>query len=357
MNYSLPSGYHFNMPCDKMRILQIVRMLVLLLLWGICAFFVVKLSVDYVETGSKNTIDIETERENDISVPWIYTPIPLGNKCTLQFENCVFQKWTANELVNCSTAIQTPVGENSYLVNSLSMRELGISFTNPYDYLRVSFSVRYRFTGELVNSNSSIPDACDFYSSESSTWIALLGDDVIMNAIAYGETINELDRPAPVYIGFGNVASISYKLSQQQYLNGTIKNSTEFATTQFRDYQKNEIIINVLPASFDITKIKHKPGQSLLDLLGSIFGWIGVFTGACIFSFIDTAIAAYGKAEKSKNDLFEKGNEKLIPDTELCENSDSASRIRELTERFDMLQAEFEDLKFRGNPPAPSFRT
>ena len=337
------------------RKLQIARLLILLILWGICTYVIVKLSVDYVETGSKNTIDIETERENDISVPWLYTPKFIGHKCTLKFEECSFLKWTTDDLVNCTTAIQNLIREDSYLVNSLLLRDLGISFTNPYDFLRVVFTVRYKDTWKLVNPNDSIPDSCESDASESSTRIALLGDDVIMTAIAYGETINELDRPAPVYIGFGNVASISYKLSQQQYINGTIKNSTEFATTQFRDLPKNEIVVHTLPASFDITKIKHKPGQSLLDLLGSIFGWIGIFTGTCIFSFLDTAIATYSEAESSKVNFFEKIKEKFITDTELCENSDPASRIRKIMEKVDMLQTEVDNLKCRGNTSPPLF--
>ena len=337
------------------RKLQIARLLILLILWGICTYVIVKLSVDYVETGSKNTISIETERENDISVPWVYTPGLIGEACVLKPDECRFSKWTTDEYLNCTSAVQILATENSYIVNSFLLTKLGISFTHPYDYMTLSFSVRYIGTGALVNPNDSIPDACISATSESSTQIALLGDDVIMNAIARGEPIDELDRPAPVYIGFGNVASISYKLSQQQYLNGTIKNSTEFATTQFRDYQKNEITVNVLPASFDITKIKHERGQSLFDLLGSIFGWVGIFTGTCIFSFIDTAIATYSEAEKSQDNFFERVNEKLIPDTELCENGDSASRIREIMERFNMLQAEVEDLKYRGITPLPSF--
>ena len=344
------------MPLDRKK-LKIVRMVILLALWGICAFFVVKLSVDYVETGRKNTIDIETELIEDLSVPWLYAPTVLGDKCALQLEECLFQKTgiEGSKVINCTTAVKTPVGENSYIVNSVLLRELGIGFTNPLDYLKVVFTVRYNDTRELVDPTFSIPTECDFYSSESSTWVTLLGDDVIMNAIAQGKTINERDMNAPIYIGFGNVASISYKLSQQQYINGTIKNSTEFATTQFSDVAKNTIVVHVQPASFDITKIKHKTGQSFLDLLGSIFGWIGVFTGACIFSVLDTAIAAYGKAEISKNDFFEEGNRKFVTDTELCEKDDSASSTREVMEEIRMLRAEVGNLKFRGNTPTPSF--
>ena len=338
------------MSCDKIKKLRFVRLLILLILWGICAFFIVSLSVDYVETGRKNTIDIETELIEDLSVPWLYAPTVLGDRCALQLEECLFQKGGMERGTNCTTAVTTPEGKEPYIVNSVLLRELGIGFTNPLDYLRMVFTARYRDTRRLVDPTSSLPTECGFYASESSTWISLLGDDVVIKAIAQGKTLNERDRPAPVYIGFGNVASISYKLSQQQYINGTIKNSTEFTTTQFSDVAKNTIVVHVQPASFDITKIKHKPGQSLLDLLGSIFGWIGIFTGTCIFSFIDTAITAYSKAKISKDDFIGEG-----PDAELQEKNNSASSTREVMEEIRMLRAEVENLKFRGNTPPPSF--
>ena len=335
------------------RTLQIIRMIVLLLLWGICAYSVVRLSVDYVNTGRKTTTDIETERINDLSVPWLYTSVSVGKKCFLEFEGCEFLKSLAEKYVNCSTAIDKLAGDDeSYIINSLSLRKLGIRFTNPYDNLKLSFTVRYRDTGELVNPRHSIVSSCNCSSSDSAMEVALLGDDIIMSTMIEDGSIDELDRAAPVFIRFGNVASISYKLSQQQYLNNTIKNSTECMTTQFRDDLQNETTINILPASFDITKIKHKPGQSFLDLLGSIFGWIGVFTGACIFSVIEAAITFYGKTETYNGEFFERVKEDFVTIGELSEYSKSESIVHDIIEEVRMLRAEINNLKFQASVPS-----
>ena len=340
------------------RKLQIVRMIILLLLWGICAFFVIKLSVFYVQTGRKNTVDIETDQLNDLSVPWVFAPTNMGKLCHLHAEGCSFYK-IKNRLptsIDCEAAVElSNNSEVGYLVNGIKLRELGIGYENPLDFLNVSFSVRYNKNNKHVDSLESIPQECEFQNHDSSTWVGFMGDDITMMALARGETINEREMPAPVYIGFGNVASISYKLSQQHYLNGSIKNSTEFATTQYSDRPNNQFEVHILPATFDIMKIKHKSGQSLLDLLGSVFGWIGVFTGACIFSVLDTAIAAYTKnAEDKARHEMEAGKEPLYVtgETELSERSDMPSN-REVIEELKALRAEVENLRYQGGSTPP----
>eukprot|EP01060_Flectonema_neradi_P004280 TRINITY_DN12787_c0_g2_i1.p1 TRINITY_DN12787_c0_g2~~TRINITY_DN12787_c0_g2_i1.p1 ORF type:complete len:381 (+),score=45.86 TRINITY_DN12787_c0_g2_i1:72-1145(+) len=338
---------------EKLRKLQLLRMFVLVALWGVCGFFVVKLSIDYVKTGRKNTINIDIYQIHDLSVPWLYAQTDLGVNCYLRSEGCDFITINATgypSLRNCTPAIFHSDKGEYILLSSITTRELGMGYTNPMDFVKLVFTVRFKETGELVNPNMSIMDQCKLYVPESSAWVGLLGDDVTMTALTKGETINERDMPAPIHIGFGNVAAISYKLSQQEYINGSIKNSSEFTTTQFKDVPFNEIEVHLLPATFDVMKIKHKEGQSLLDLMGSVFGWIGVFTGACIFSVLDTAIMAYsegGKYAKKKNESKEEplyfcANE--MPET-------SEATMRDVMDELKALRSEVEVLRYRGATP------
>eukprot|EP01060_Flectonema_neradi_P006649 TRINITY_DN14514_c0_g1_i1.p1 TRINITY_DN14514_c0_g1~~TRINITY_DN14514_c0_g1_i1.p1 ORF type:complete len:378 (+),score=54.01 TRINITY_DN14514_c0_g1_i1:53-1186(+) len=362
------------MGMDKKK-LQMLRMLILILLWGVCGFFIVRLTIDYMDTGRKNTVDIETYQIDDLRVPWVFAPSEIGRKCYLRPDSCAFVKMSGEgieaevngdgsssasmKIIPCDNVFsKIDVMLAGYLVNSIALRKLGIGYTNPLDFLNVTLSIRYRENDTIVDPTIDIPRECEFMMPEKSLWVALLGDDTIMNELLLGNTINERDMPAPVHIGLGNTAAISYKLLQQRFINGTIKNGSEFTTTQYATRTPNMVEIRLLPLTFEVGIIKHKEGQSVIDLLGSVFGWIGVFTGACIFSVLDTAIEAYGKKEAQDAMDAEKPLFFVAESEELAEKTSQQDTLHSLREQISEIRAELDGLRYRGpasssSSPAP----
>ena len=185
---------------------------------------------------------------------------------------------------------------------------------------------------------------------EPSTWVTCLGDDTILTNVVLGNTVNERDIPSPIYIGFGNVAAISYELSQHKFINGTVRNNSAFSTTQFPTRTVNSLEIRLLAQSFEVPRINHKEGQSVIDLLGSVFGWVGALTGACVYSLLNNAAVAYNKVEEFDSPEKKKSLNSSA-DTEMSE-----METHEMREEMREMRAEIENLRSRGNIPTYSSR-
>ena len=319
-----------------------------------------------MNTGRKNTVSIETFKTDDLTVPWVFAPSEVGKKCFLEPNGCSFVKANSGEVdadgfsiekvLNCDSAVENVNITKSlrgHIVNSFTLRKLGIGYSSPLDYLNITFSLKYISNRSLVSSNTNVRDECEFFLREPSTWVTCLGDDTILTNVVLGNTVNERDIPSPIYIGFGNVAAISYELSQHKFINGTVRNNSEFSTTQFPTRTANSLEIRLLAQSFEVPRINHKEGQSVIDLLGSVFGWVGALTGACVYSLLNNAAVAYSKIEVLDNQKETKISN-LENETKEMENETREMReamreleneTRNIREEMREMRAEMENLR------------
>ena len=117
---------------------------------------------------------------------------------------------------------------------------------------------------------------------------------------------------APIPIGLGHIAFINYNIEQEKFINGSIVNSTELQTTQYRrivpsntTFENYMVLLDFKVSRFTAVRTIHIPGQSWIDLFGGIFGWWGVLTGACILTFFDTMNSIFKKVHKEGKILME----------------------------------------------------
>eukprot|EP01060_Flectonema_neradi_P033900 TRINITY_DN57_c2_g2_i1.p1 TRINITY_DN57_c2_g2~~TRINITY_DN57_c2_g2_i1.p1 ORF type:complete len:299 (+),score=41.57 TRINITY_DN57_c2_g2_i1:103-999(+) len=277
-----------------------IRIIIILSLWGVSAYFVYRLISEYNETGSKEKASAEIMKVQELDPPWIWISRSVGktHKCVLTLESCtLFIDADDNDPITCEGAIVpidvTTAGEMGNLLDSRKLREIGGSMETAFDELVMMFSVCDKETGDVIPSDE-VESTC-FTSPSSDKFrkgiqpgtptrvMAIpIGDDTVINTLIEGEEPPERSIGTPLWLGLGSLSSLSFFLQQEVFLNGTTKNTTQYSTSQMAPHPLNLLEFHITPSTFSVTRMMHQPGQSLLDLLGSIFGWLGV--DRCVYS-------------------------------------------------------------------------
>ena len=280
------------------------------MLWGASAYFVARLAMEYDETGSKEKVSVEIEKKTELDPPWIWISKQIGSKnCQLVLDNCNYFRQDKPAVV-CNDAIVTvnwtAAQAEGNLLHAKKMRELGGGMVSAFDEVELLFYISDRTTGEVVPSSELIKtcfepsDSANFKNGivpgvASIATAVPIGDDSVIKALSIGADPPDRSIGTPLWLGLGNLASLSFSLQQEVFIDNSVKNTTLYAVTQMTKHPINLLEFHVNPATFSVSVMKHQPGQSLLDLLGSIFGWLGVLTGACILSLIDMAASTISR--------------------------------------------------------------
>eukprot|EP01062_Namystynia_karyoxenos_P039330 TRINITY_DN28617_c0_g1_i2.p1 TRINITY_DN28617_c0_g1~~TRINITY_DN28617_c0_g1_i2.p1 ORF type:complete len:639 (+),score=50.86 TRINITY_DN28617_c0_g1_i2:94-2010(+) len=213
------------------------------------------------------------------------------------------------------------------VLNRTTLKELGVRLSTTADQVLLSFLVSN--LTECIHAPGDRTTPPGLY-----VW-AVADDQVIAEMTANPESSNNLDRiGVPNMLGFGVRAQLNFELRKEIFLDGHTESKTLSSVTQYTPYLPRcqddpfndlplrfnvscESLLNMAPAfcldanftlcpksckkcqdpdtprtdmlvrvsSFDIVASVWREGQSFLDLLGGVFGWVGVFTGACMQTF------------------------------------------------------------------------
>eukprot|EP01059_Diplonema_ambulator_P010278 TRINITY_DN2028_c1_g3_i4.p1 TRINITY_DN2028_c1_g3~~TRINITY_DN2028_c1_g3_i4.p1 ORF type:complete len:311 (+),score=60.07 TRINITY_DN2028_c1_g3_i4:65-997(+) len=273
-----------------MRATTVLKAVFLITMWGICLYFIIRLTTDYAQTGSKPSTKTESVQVDAMEAPWVLLVGDVGDKgCFYGMSGCVFVPWGSDdsEYVSCVDAIK--IQEKVSKLNRTTLRHLDVNFANPYD--TISLHVSLLTINEANQTVTTTFDACglDRASMDDPIFIPI-GDQAVLDAIEAGQLVDAKTAGIPTIFGPGQQGQLTFTLTQEQYLNGTVRNTTEFGTTQYPKYNLEDIEVRIHPGSFVVQRVVHTKGQSVIDLMGSVFGWIGVLTGACMYSIFSSLI-------------------------------------------------------------------
>eukprot|EP01059_Diplonema_ambulator_P019596 TRINITY_DN3315_c0_g1_i3.p1 TRINITY_DN3315_c0_g1~~TRINITY_DN3315_c0_g1_i3.p1 ORF type:complete len:318 (+),score=56.04 TRINITY_DN3315_c0_g1_i3:44-997(+) len=271
-----------------MHLAPILKALFLVAMWGTCLYFIIVLSTDYKRHGSKASSKTDVVQVEVMDAPWLALIglVADAGECYYGMWDCYFVKVLDTDytksLKTCSDSI-TITSDKESLMNKTVLSQLGINFTNPYDTVVLNLTL-------LKNDPLGIPTPVSFadcgvdIATMDDPMLIPIGDQTVVDAMDNGTPVNAKQMGIPTFIGPGQKAQLTFSLNQEQYLNGTIRNTTEFGITQYPKHKLEYIEVHINPGTFAMQRVVHTKGQSLVNLMGSIFGWIGVLTGACMYS-------------------------------------------------------------------------
>ena len=333
----------YNTPQTMLNKKEISAVVVSVLMWGIVLFMLYDMMVEYMDTGRKEKSNITQKSVDELSIPWIALESDVGMKCKWQATSCLFQSPQHNASIPCMEALEThdftfdgqPVA--SEFLNSTKFRNLGLKFKSQLevafvDYLVVSLEPPYAPVTNISQCeiNYSLPFIGNFIP---------VVDDQGVRKVKDG-TAGIRDLGSPMFVASNHIAAMSFSLSQEEFVNGTVVNSSTFSYSQFErqvpsEYTSLHILISA--ATFKVGYVEHKNGETVVTLLGGMFGWVGVWTGACVQGLLLSVFTVYINY-KSKKDAKE-GDDTLSEELVATDvDAVLADRVKALEEELHLLR-------------------
>eukprot|EP01060_Flectonema_neradi_P041292 TRINITY_DN9762_c0_g1_i1.p1 TRINITY_DN9762_c0_g1~~TRINITY_DN9762_c0_g1_i1.p1 ORF type:complete len:404 (+),score=51.87 TRINITY_DN9762_c0_g1_i1:56-1213(+) len=300
------------------------------LLWAGLVPVVVFLTLDYKNNGSKPSSEVSIVELPVLELPWIMFDGFFGKNgaCYIELETCNFgtieclqamervhEGWMENE-----RTLSTSYLHSAFLLNPKKLARIGVTFSNLAEFLNLKFVVKNKLDGSLV-SPGDLSVLCSPFLDELSTTITYLGHTrSVDKGVAFDG--NSKSRLEPnwdnrqnewaaekqsvsangakyITVGLGNLAILEHSFSifclggcdggVQEYRDYV--NRSSISVSQFSKHTQTYYEVRLQPASFSIMTVSQKDGTSIFDLLGTIFGWVGILTGACIYTITDELLS------------------------------------------------------------------
>ena len=159
------------------------------------------------------------------------------------------------------------------------------------DYIAVDFEVvRYKSdntTTPVTNMSECGQDWQGGRSLATTAMLVPIADEKLVDEDNRDPRLDTTNLGTPVYAGLNHQSLLSFRLSQEHFVDGRVTNTASFKNTQFDlavKHQEPIVIFSlVLQAdSFEVQQIKHLAGESLFALMGAVFGWVSALTGASV---------------------------------------------------------------------------
>eukprot|EP01064_Diplonema_japonicum_P001867 TRINITY_DN1123_c0_g3_i1.p1 TRINITY_DN1123_c0_g3~~TRINITY_DN1123_c0_g3_i1.p1 ORF type:complete len:345 (+),score=61.08 TRINITY_DN1123_c0_g3_i1:47-1036(+) len=251
----------------------------------------------------------EVSKFDVMEVPSLVVFTDASPECAFKLKTCYFS--SQGEFTDCKQAITNKnYGGQVSLLNATVMRKLGIFYSSPLDMLSVQYSLTF-----ITNGTKATPQACNLLShgrnTELSKFVIPVGDTNVLEAIDNDDHLFDMRRlGAPAYIGYGMMAHFTFSL-EQELLRGPsgVKNTTIFGVSQLpKHLDRDAMEFRISAASFNVRRIVHKEGQSLIDLMGGVF----LFTAVCCLF----ALLLAKEAAKKRHNCLAAGDDIVGTETE-----------------------------------------
>ena len=275
-------------------------------MWTVCTIMTIDLCVKHFRSGRKEKTDLERTTFREMDPPWVMFVGEIGTKCDLVPVACEFNKFKEGEPQpsdqSCLPAIERRqlsfYGKqmHGYLLNQSTARDASFVYQTLFDSIAVTFVVaKVSLTSTQPVQNMTECGLDDLFGGPPvSATLVPIADAKTVTKLQGGKAVVS-DLGTPLFVGFNHFSVLSFTLQQEHFVGGGLTNSSTFKTTQFALPPVPQFSLTTLiyPDTFHVTHVKHIEGSTIVSLLGNVFGWVGVWTGASIQGVLVSALALY----------------------------------------------------------------
>eukprot|EP01059_Diplonema_ambulator_P006081 TRINITY_DN15861_c0_g1_i1.p1 TRINITY_DN15861_c0_g1~~TRINITY_DN15861_c0_g1_i1.p1 ORF type:complete len:350 (+),score=89.42 TRINITY_DN15861_c0_g1_i1:39-1052(+) len=276
----------------------------------------VLLVVDWVSKGRKDSTRIEVGEKEALAPPHLFfNSMYMGNCGILDYQCHIVindVKYDCRDAIG-DVAINTTTCEMLGLNAGCDRRSFCLQ---PTEYVANKKACDKFFSEAWLHFNASKLAERGQYLRSTLDYLAIIlfpaegacQDEAEFKASAQAvQVLNAFDVPhdlhdfdvrvlgVPVPVGVGSFSFFNFKLYEREYKNGTVSTRTDVQASQYSRRvapdNKSMTVLDMRAASFSVVRNIDVGGISAVDLLGSVFGWWGVLTGACLVTIFDTGEA------------------------------------------------------------------
>ena len=269
-------------------------------MWTVCVVITVYLCVTYTESSRKEKTALDNVRFEAVETPSVIVLSRIGARCGVAMSGCFFLHFrpTSHGGVverNCTSIVTqrstSLYGEFSeaHILNQTEARREGFVFRTLLDYIAVDFEVvRYNndnTTTPVTNASECGQDWQGRRQIPTNAMLVPIADQKFLDEDNRDPRLDTTNLGTPVYAGLNHQSLLSFRLSQEHFVDGRMLSKVSFKNTQLNlaNNPKNVVFsISVQPDSFEVQQIKRIAGESLFTLMGAVFGWVSALTGASI---------------------------------------------------------------------------
>eukprot|EP00754_Rhynchopus_humris_P010667 Rhum_TRINITY_DN14167_c2_g2::Rhum_TRINITY_DN14167_c2_g2_i4::g.69730::m.69730 len=271
-------------------------------MWTVCVVITAHLCVTYTDSGRKEKTALQNIRLQEVEMPSVVVLDAIGARCGCVMTGCFFSQFrptrhggaverACDEIVTQrSTSLYGEYSE-AHILNQTKARRDDFVFRTLLDYVAVDFKV-VRYNNDSTTTPVTDVSECgrDWQGGRSVATTAMLvpiTDEKLINDDNRDPRLDTTDLGTPVYAGLNHQSLLSFRLSQEHFVDGRVTNTVSFKNTQYDpavQHQDPGVTFSlVLQAdSFEVQQVKHIAGESLFALMGAVFGWVSALTGASV---------------------------------------------------------------------------
>eukprot|EP00754_Rhynchopus_humris_P010653 Rhum_TRINITY_DN14167_c0_g2::Rhum_TRINITY_DN14167_c0_g2_i2::g.69689::m.69689 len=346
---------------------RVAMALIAVTMWVIVIVMTVDIVNKYLSSGRKEKTSLSRVKQQRLEFPWVVVVDSVGTYCKAALNGCAFSHAAKDSLHNCNEVIYPRKLDldgditDTHILNQTHAREKGYVFETAMDFMMMLFVVVkddpvLNYTYIVTNRTDCREDAT------TSEWMNVvlvpIADTEVMERVGQG-TSKVHDFGTPVYAGLNHQSLLSFSLTQERFVDGRVVNTSSYKNTQIyisERHPQDPLGFNVIvqPDSFVVTQVNHLEGDSVITLLGSVFGWVGVLTGTSIQGLLLTVIAfrMLHASKAREKDLQEKEDALLVNEanaqfrlTEMSVQRDDASaELLATQETLRAVQRQLDDL-------------
>eukprot|EP01065_Artemidia_motanka_P041785 TRINITY_DN5458_c1_g1_i1.p1 TRINITY_DN5458_c1_g1~~TRINITY_DN5458_c1_g1_i1.p1 ORF type:complete len:402 (+),score=147.14 TRINITY_DN5458_c1_g1_i1:75-1280(+) len=345
---------------ELLKLLRIFRVVVVLALWGATIAVAVKLTRDWLDSGRHQKIGIDKRTLASISPPWVLIFVEAGS-CRFAMIDCTISTWTQNGMVpkSCNEMIlaREDGGDQVFVVNQSIANARGHKLLSKLDHIWIEFLLS---NNTLKNCNGGGLD-----NSGLHLWVTPVASEAVVSMLDKGEAVPRQDLGASFSVGLGQLVTLSVTQFEEEWVNKTVNRENQFQVTQHPIVRpgdpapRHSVEIGMLAGAFTVQRTVHKEGTQIWELFGTIFGWVGVFSGLCLQNLTDKFQDLMRRRladEEEKKEREEEKAEELIPAGDGSSNSDAGAgqcpKCGDVQAELQALRARLDALE-RANSPKP----
>ena len=283
-----------------------IRTTVLLALIALSAYYTIQLSLDWVAFGRKPASQLTLNDVEQVEMPTAgMIPAPYATD-----RNCFYPTFGTCRAFYDNNATKAPIDCAGWIANTTAglrgdagpmiiwsidgtrATNSGFTFTSILDYVEYSFEFSELCTQPYL-------------------WVYVTADQRVVTEAKLDPTKAMSDfAQSSFLVQGGQYVMVAFNVQQEIALDGVVANTTVLSASSMfpawfpanKDNLRAPRIATVVfrPGSLKILTDTVMPGESIIQLISSIGGWIGIFLGLSFFSLIDMIDTMYRYLEERR---------------------------------------------------------
>lgn len=288
------------------KAVKIFRATVLLCLVALSVYYTVQLTLDWQKFGKNEGSQLTLEDADSLEMPTAgMIPAPYANdpncffptlgSCTAYYDS---DNEDGQKSMDCKQWMKNVTGgirkggadQTIWSIDGTQATKFGFVYTSILDYVEYNFE---------------FPVAC----SEPYLWVYLTADQGIVTKANLDPTLSMRDFAQTSFlVQGGQYVMVAFNIKQDVKLDMTIMNTTSISVSSMMidQFPRNKMKQNASrvatvvyrAGSLKILTNTAQPGQTVVELISIIGGWIGMFLGLSFISLIDMVDELYRQYEE-----------------------------------------------------------